>query len=170
MSNKRRLLLRCRLTRPFLGARRTKDGIRVFDINVINNKKYLEVDTIQWRWALREAFDSLGLVPEVDLDYVRLPADILSPTIRTYSRAWNPKNPVCRETFECYQAGTVITFPIFILGELEQKSFNGISITASRPPTREEIEKSFSIIGESIGLSPWGSKFGYGRFIVESIE
>lgn len=169
MSNKRRLIIKCRLTRPFLGARRNKDGIKAFDINIINNKKYLEVDTPQWRWALREAFDSLDLIPEVDVDYVRLPTDILSPTIRTYTRAWDPKNPKGRETFECYQAGTVISFPVFILSELEQHSFNGIRIEA-RPPTAEEIKESFSIIGESIGLSPWGSKFGYGRFVVESVE
>jgi hypothetical protein len=55
------------------------------------------------------------------------------------------------------------------LAELEQRNFNGIQIN-SRPPTKEEVKECFTIIGESIGLSPWGSKFGYGRFIVEEVE
>lgn len=115
---------------------------------------------------MQEAFDSMGLIPAVDIDYLRLPAEIVAPTIRTYKRTWESRS---EESFECFQAGTVITFPVFILAELEQRNFNGIQLN-SRPPTKEEVKECFTIIGESIGLSPWGSKFGYGRFIVEEVE
>lgn len=140
--------------------------MRVFDVNVIGDKKYFKIDTPQWRWAIQEAFNSMDLIPEVDVDYIRLPIEIPAPTIRTYKRNWESRN---EESFECFQAGTVITFPVFILSELEQKNFNGIRMS-SRPPTKEEVKQCFSIIGESIGLSPWGSKFGYGRFAIEEVE
>lgn len=163
MSN-HRFVIKCKLTTPFLGARR-KEKMRVFDINTVGDKKYFKIDNPQWRWALREAFGSMGLIPTVDIDYIRLPAEIQAPAIRTYKRLWESRN---EESFECFQAGTVITFPVFILTELEQRNFNGIQIS-SRPPTKEEVKECFEIIGESIGLSPWGSKFGYGRFIVEEV-
>lgn len=165
MGNNRRFLIRCKLTTPFLAARR-KEKMRIFDINNVGDKKFFKIDTPQWRWAIREAFDSMGLIPAVDIDYLRLPAEVLAPAIRTYKRTWESRS---EESFECFQSGTVITFPVFILGELEQRNFNGIQINA-RPPTKEEVKECFTIIGESIGLSPWGSKFGYGRFSVEEVE
>lgn len=138
--------------------------MRTFDRQKLDGVEYLELDNAQWRWALREAFQSMGLIPEVDLDYLRLPVSIKMPTIRMYVRVWDPKSKKNNECFESIQAGAVITIPVFILSELEQSSqFNGIQI-GSRAPTKEEVIQAFRIIGESIGLSPWGSKFGYGRF------
>jgi hypothetical protein len=37
-----------------------------------------------------------------------------------------------------------------------------------RSPTNEEIIKMLNFIGDMIGLSPWGSHFGYGKFHVVS--
>ena len=159
-----RFTIRIKVTRPFLGARWSQ-GVKTFDMEEKDGVKYFIPDNSQWRWALKEALGSLNLVPEVDPDYVRLPVSILAPTVRRYSRAWDPKNPTKREDYESFQAGTVITFPVFILSQLEQPVFNGIRIE-SRPPTKDELINCFKIIGENIGLSPWGSKFGYGRFIV----
>lgn len=164
--SKRRFSLKIKLTTPFLAARR-KERIRVFDTRIVDDKKYFKIDTPQWRWAIREAFSSMDLIPAVDIDYLRLPADILAPTIRTYRRVWDARRG--EESFECFQAGTLITIPLFILTELEQHVFNGIQI-ASRPPELQEVKTCFEIIGENIGLSPWGSKFGYGRFVVDSVE
>lgn len=165
-SNSHRLSLRCRITKPFLGARRQKDGIRAFDTGKEGDTTYFYPDIAQWRWALKESMDSLGLLPAVDVDFVRLPTKIQSPTIRIYTRVWDNKNPDKREMFQSFQAGTVITVPLFILNELEPTGFNGMP-SIQRPPTEEELTECFRVIGSELGLSPWGSKFGYGRFIIE---
>lgn len=160
--------MQCKLLKPFLASRRYEKGIRKFDVREVNGKKYFQVDIAQWRWALKEALDSLSLTPEVDVDYVRIPTELLAPTIRPFERVWDKNNPSKREIFESFQAGTLISIPIFILSELEQNTaFNGLRFE-SRPPTRAEVIECFKIIGSDIGLSPWGSKFGYGRFSVET--
>lgn len=165
--NCRRFVIPCRLTMPFLAYRRHEHGIRKFDTKEIDGKKYFQVDVPQWRWAIKEALGSMSLIPEVDVDYIRIPTSILAPMIRHYERVWDKANPTKRETFECFQAGTVMSIPVFILSELEQSSaFNNLRFQ-SRPPTHDEVVECFKIIGEDIGLSPWGSKYGYGRFTVE---
>lgn len=160
-----RLELKCRLTSPFLGQRRQGNGVRAFDTEERDGKTYFLPDVPQWRWALGQAMGSHGLIPASNVDFVRLPTRILSPAIRLYTRVWDSKNPSKRETFQAYQAGTVITFSVFLLDELEQKGSNGL-VLPQRPLTEEEVRECFATIGEHIGLSPWGSKFGYGRFLL----
>lgn len=168
-NSNRRFYLKCKLTRPFLGTRRDKDGYKAFDTEIVNGEVHYVPDCAQWKWAVRQAFEVMGLIPEVDPDYVKLPVTIKAPTMRLYSRAWNPKNSTQRETFWCFQQGTVLTFPILILSELETEARNQGFVVSSRPPTKEEVLECFKIVGEDIGLSPWGSKFDYGRFTVEEL-
>lgn len=108
--------------------------------------------------------DAIGILDKSDVDYVRLPTRIVMPKTHLYVRVLDRQNPDKRNTFESIQAGTVVSFPILILGQLESQ--NKLDLFKSRPPTVEEVKQCFSIIGEDIGLSPWGSKFGYGRFIL----
>lgn len=120
----------------------------------------------QWRWAFREALDSIGLLEKTDVDYLRFPVAIESPAIFQYVRQTYIKHQRQEQKFECFRTGTVLTVPLFLLGELEDK----------RPDwpdpemrlTEDIVRQCFTIIGEDIGLSPWGSKFGYGRFVLES--
>lgn len=166
-SGSHRLSLRCRITRPFLGHRRQQNGTRIFDTYKEGDATYFYPDVPQWRWALKEAMDSLGLLAEVDVDYVRLPTKILAPTIRLYTRVWDSKNQDKREMFQSFQAGAVLTIPLFILNELEPSGFSNTMPIEQRAPTAEEVTECFRVIGKEVGLSPWGSKFGYGRFTVE---
>ena len=157
--------LRLRVTKPWLGARRNKN-VRRFDIDKIGGKDHLVLDLVMWRWALREAMDAEGLLAESDVDYVSMPTHVPAPKIRLYQRVWDPKNPSGREMFESIQAGTVLTIPIVILSSLPSSGPFEDALNL-RPPTEEEVKRCFSVIGTSIGLSPFGSRFGYGRFIVE---
>lgn len=156
--------LRLRVKTPWLGERRAKD-IRQFDISKIGDKTYLFLDLVRWRWAIKEALDCMGILKDTDIDYIGLPATIPAPAIRMYKRRWDNKNPQHQEMFQCIQANTIITIPITILSSLPDNPM--AAALGTRPPTEEELIRCFAIIGESIGLSPFGSRFGYGRFDVE---
>lgn len=162
-SQTKRLILRCKLTSPFLGDQRSASGTRKFDTAIYKDELYFLPNNAQWRWALKEAMDAIGVLAESNIDFVRLPSRILAPKIHLYTRILDRQNPDRRDRFDCFQEGTVISFPVMILGSLEQNNPLGLP---ERPPTQDEIIQCFELIGESIGLSPWGSKFGYGRFML----
>ena len=132
----------------------------------VGNTVYWLPKVTQWRWALKEAFNSMGLLTQTSVDFVRLPTRIVCPSTYMYSRAYGGRDVDKKEMFESFRSGTVLTFNVFILSSLEQS--NIMINFPQRPPTVEETVKAFSIIGEDIGLSPWGSKFDYGRFTVVS--
>lgn len=156
--------LKLRVSRPWLGDRRGKD-IRKFDTEKIGDKTYMILDLVRWRWAIREALDSMGILGQTDIDYIGLPATILAPELRMYKRIWDAKNPDNREMFQCIQTGTLITISVTVLSSLPDNPL--AESLGLRPPTVDEVRQCFEIIGERIGLSPFGSHFGYGRFIVE---
>lgn len=59
--------------------------------------------------------------------------------------------------FECIRSNTRITIPA-VLDSLNENC-----------PSLRVVESVFNRIGESEGMSPWGSSSGYGRFSVQSI-
>lgn len=163
-SQTKRVILRCKLLSPFLGDQRSPSGVKRLNSTSQAGVDYFLPSNAQWRWALKEAMDALGILNETGVDYVRLPSRIPMPKVHLYTRVFDRQNPDKRNTHECFQAGTVLSFPVLILGSLEQTS--GMEVFRDRPPTESEIKDCFSLIGEDIGLSPWGSKFGYGRFVL----
>lgn len=168
-NSSKKLLLSCRLDTPFLGNIHSRDKIMRFDIVKSGTDNWLRTNMPQWRWALREAMDSIGILAESNVDYVRLPIKVKAPSIRYYSLRGSAKDNGKSSTYECFQAGTVLTFPVFILSQLEgDDGMQGLF--KQRPPTEQEVMECFSTIGECIGLSPWGSKSGYGRFTIETGE
>lgn len=156
--------LKLRITRPWLAERKLKD-IRKFDVDTVGDKLFMSLDLVRWRWAIKEALDGIGVLGETDIDYIGLPASIPAPSFRLYKRIWDPKDPGKQELFQCIPSGTVLTIPLVIFSSLPDNPM--AAYLGLRPPTEEEIRKCFSVIGESIGLSPFGSRFGYGRFILE---
>lgn len=160
--------IKIKLKKAMLAARHGKGDVRRFDLNPgSSNKVRWEINQVQWRWAMSEALDSMNLLRETSVDYIRIPVDIECPGIGLYTRRWTDKAGSHKEDFEAFRAGTTITIPVTILSELEGKSDSPFdNLLSLRPPTEEEVFKCFDIIGAEIGLSPWGSKFGYGRFEV----
>ena len=163
-SQTKRITLRCKLISPFLGDQRSASGVRKLNSTMQNDTTYFLPNNAQWRWALREAMDAIGILDKTNIDYVRLPTRIVAPKMHLYVRLLERQDPDKRDTFECFQAGTVMSFNVLILGRLEHEvNLPGLE---DRPPTEQELRQCFDIIGENIGLSPWGSKFGYGRFTI----
>jgi hypothetical protein len=157
--------LKIKLTTPFLGNQKTREQVRRFQ----RNKKThdLVLDIFQWAWALKEACVAVKLDNLVDTTAIRLPEEIKAPKLELYVRKWkNDKGFQQEEMFESIKSGAVLTMEILITQESYRPENKNNNL---RGPTMEEFEKILKLAGELIGLSPWGSHFGYGRFKVHSL-
>lgn len=163
------LQLRIKLVTPFLGDT-LRGGVNKFVTKTIQNGDKQEVffmpQVSLWRWALTEALDAIGILHETNIDYIGLPVMLRCPTIRYYSKSMTLKSgKVVERRFECFNGGAELTIPLMLFNKLDSTS-----IVPERPMTVEELRKCFDIIGLNIGLSPWGHKHGYGRFVVLGLE
>lgn len=147
-----------RLQKAVLAERRGTH-CRVMDTAIKDGELVWELNQVRWRWMMNEAMASVPGTEDVSVDYIRLPVYVKAPKLCMYERKYTLNGEKKKETFEAFPAGSRITVPIFILNEMESDD-----ITDKRPPTKEEVLAMFEVAGESIGISPWGSKFGYGRF------
>lgn len=149
--------IKIRVKTPILGSRRDHKGIWRFD----RNDGGWEVDQKHWNGLTNNAIRNLEL--ECDRDQIRFPDVILLPRVELYRRVWKErgKNKEIIAYHECIRKGTLITLVAVTLDwKWEQRV---------RPPDKNELAKIFQNIGDFEGLSPFGSKFGYGRFSLESI-
>lgn len=122
-----------------------------------------------WRWAMLDAVESLNL--EVDINRVHLPPGIRLPTIFLFERNYKtrPKNRhqegrAKTAKHEAVRTNTILGFKVNISSPRPDEK------TPAAAPTAGELEKIFNHIGEYIGLSPFGSAFGFGRFYIHSIS
>jgi len=159
--------LQIKLRSSMLGAKRTKNNIRVFERDNSYKPERLKIDLSQWYWAIGESQNSLGM-QGVDPFGVRLESSFDSPTLEMYVRRWDDRRQKDnREMFESIRKGAILTFPMMLLNKTEPHA--GID-SDKRPPTIKELKDTFDCVGSMLGLSPWGSKFGYGRFSVQSLK
>lgn len=140
------LVVKIKLTQPLLGELKPdQKGLRRF--KKLNGR--IHVNILEWQTKLADAAKQLGYT--VDVSAVIPQPHYLPASVHTYRRIWSR---VHCEVFECFRKGTVLTLE-FLIRE-EQK----------RCPTPHELKRMFEVCGEYLGLSQWGSKFGYGRFEV----
>jgi len=152
--------VKIRLTMPWLGAQKTTEQIRRFKLS--KDKKELDLDRELWDWAYRQAIASLHF-DDIDSTTIRSSMSIKSPTVALHTRKYkNKAGKQQQELFECIVKNTVITIPVMV-------ATNPEDMNDKRSPTKKELETMFEFIGEFVGLSPWGSKFGYGTFKLISI-
>jgi len=156
--------VKLRLTRHMLGQQRTTDGVRRFT-RVRSDDARISIDLQHWSWAFREAAASLHLPVNITTLYPA--AGIATPTLVMYTRRWTTKKEDGRERpqsemFEAIREGTVLTF--------QMVSTSGPEKTDAQAPDCAQITALLNFIGEFIGISQWGNKYGYGRFRVESIR
>ena len=69
-----------------MGDQRSASGTRKFDTATYKDELYFLPNNAQWRWALKEAMDAIGVLAESNIDFVRLPSRILAPKIHLYTR------------------------------------------------------------------------------------
>lgn len=150
--------IKIRLNTPMLGQQRDPSGIRRFTRAAGNA---LAIDLERWIWAFNEAAKALHL--EVYTGALHPAAGISAPTLVFYNRRWidrkQGKETPRSEMFESVRKGTVLTFRVAVT--------DGQELPA---PNAEHLKHLFSYIGEFIGISQWGNRFGYGRFAVEAVN
>ncbi len=155
---------RIKITSAWLGSERTPNQVRRFERN--DSTKDLKINLAQWNWALVEAMDALGM-DSVDPSTIRFPTHISPPALELYIRRWSHTGKETQqEKFEAIRTGTHLTFDVLITRTKEPSS---ASQGNSRPPTVDEYRRVMEFIGDRIGLSPWGSRMGYGRFQVMDV-
>lgn len=140
-----------------LGQQRDPTGIRRFTRTAQGS---LALDLERWIWAFNHAAEAL----KFDVHTAALhPAEgIAAPTLVLYNRRWidrkNGKETLRAEMFESVRKGAVLTFRLAVTAGEEKPA-----------PSLEQVQAMFNHIGEFIGISQWGNRWGYGRFFVESV-
>lgn len=142
------LRLKLRLLQDCLGGS-SPDHVRVRRFCRFN--KGIRIDQDAWRAGLEQAARHLGLPNSID--WLILPINYAAPTLHLVTRQYNQgKNS---ETFECFKARTIITFDV--------------TIDEKKSPDPATMLQMWNLFGSAVGMSEFGSKFGYGRFEIESI-
>jgi hypothetical protein len=154
-------LLKIRVVeKPWLGQQKNGgDKIRKFRRD---KKNRIAINQVQWQWAMASAAKSLEY--DIDVETIRTESGFDAPTMGLYNRRWVHKGKPHEELFECIREGSVLSIPILVMesGEIEGQQY--------KAPTRDELEHVFEYTGMFIGLSPWGSKWGYGLYEIVALD
>lgn len=135
--------VKLRIVTPWLGELLpTRDGVRHFN----KQGNCLLVDRAAWLEQFNHAAGRLGFV--IDISTICPPEHLLMASTHVYRKEFSR---VKVESFESFRKGTILCLQI----EVKEKQ---------RAPTEAQMQHLFTYIGVHLGLSPWGSKFGYGRF------
>lgn len=149
--------IKIRMTTPLLGQQRDPSGIRRFTRTA---SQAIAIDLERWLWAFSEAAKSLHV--NVHTSSLHPAEGIAAPTIVLYNRRWKDRKSgqevQRQEMFESVRKGTVLTFRLAVTTDSENQK-----------PTAEQVQSLFGYIGEFIGISQWGNRFGYGRFSVDNV-
>ena len=153
--------LRLRLTTPFLGATKGEPTLR-FDRG--DTGDWLRLNVAQWLHALSEAGKSLELPTDMDPTAVTVQPVYRRPSSMVlYRRNYHRDGRPAHVMHEAINRNVILTVEIFL-------PVNAVTADSHRPPTAEELRQMLEFVGAYVGLSPWGSKFGYGKFTVESLH
>jgi hypothetical protein len=142
--------LRIKLSKPWLAAQPPDHrGIRRFKMN----GDLVFVHTDYWKEQLRIA--AMQLHYPIDVNTLYPPQGIRPASIHLFRRIFSKRR---QELFESFRTGTVLTFDFMVRED------------QSRCPDTEQFRNMLSFVGEYLGLSQFGSKFGFGRFQVLDIK
>jgi hypothetical protein len=149
--------LRLKLTSAYLGNKNTREHVRKFDRTP---EGLIRIDKALWLWAFQEALEAFQWF-DIDSSCIRMELTEAPATI-LYNRRWRQGDQALTEKFEAISKGGILGFRVLILNRSEAP--------AKRPPSLDEFRALLNTIGQMIGVSPWGSKFEYGRFLVLSVD
>jgi hypothetical protein len=117
-----------------------------------------------WSFAVREALE-ICKADDMLPDMFGCPLPVKMPSIHLYVRRGKPSAKPFSQTkehrHECFNSNTVLTV---------RASFTRSRQAPAIPcPSYADAALVLQCIGENIGISTWGSSFGYGRFDLLSI-
>lgn len=156
--------LRMRLTSTWLGQQKTKDNVRRFRRD---REGRIAIDLAHWSWTFQQAAEAMKML-DVDTECIRTESGFEAPSLILYHRKYRYKGKPHEEMFEAIRENNILTMPILVTGFIEEGPSG--ECNPKHPPTRKELEKLLQFSGKWLGLSPWGCKYGYGRFEVESLN
>ena len=147
-----------------LGDQATRDNLRKFDSPPVLDGD-IRLSIPRWHWAVQEAAKQANLEC-VDVKRIMVNYRLRRPKMELYNRSWfedrKGKKVRCSEMFESIRAGAELTLGFLVVDSADPSEQD----SDLRSPTLEELTVLMQTIGEYIGVSPWGSSFGYGRFDV----
>lgn len=136
--------LKIRLGKPFLGSMSPDNrGIRRFRMD----GEKVAVHTEFWREQFRIA--AMQLHYPINVQTLHPPVGITPASIHLFRRIFSKRRV---ELFESFRAGTVLMFDFMVREDLPQC------------PDVVQFKNMLGFVGEYLGLSQFGSKFGFGRF------
>lgn len=146
------VITQVRLTSHILGELKPDDrGIRRFRMN---DRRQIHVNQVQWLDDLVFAAHNLKLGLSVRKTVIP-PPGIVPASIHLYRRVYSGAKV---EFFESMRKGTVLTFELVLQDHLP------------KCPTLEQLKQILAVHGEYCGISQWGSKFGFGRFVLVDVR
>lgn len=172
MSSSSIVAITIKVHKPFLGDQgspntetKTKLGLKK-----VGGRYAFPVKTAWWQKSIKDAAQILGISSYVNLEAIAVPTWVYTTTeVVDHTRTWKQHGTKQIQVFESVPENATLLFSISILPESEiQLSQIAAQLNKLAQPTLSDIENIFSCIGEYIGLSPFGSKFGFGRFEVQS--
>jgi len=144
------ILSTIKLTQPLLGNIQTSSGLRAFSLLNKDPKeqvKLIEINTQYWLAIFLQAGKELGLNLKKE-NFIFSTVMEFDGNFEVETRTFNKTNV---ETFEAVGRGSELTIK-FLYKDPEI--------------SRVALVNLLRHVGNFYGISPWGSKFGYGRFIV----
>lgn len=160
--------LELKLYNAILGWRRAEiddDVVMMLDTRQVGGTLMWEVDQRRWKWALDQACRALGMDSDnVSVDYIALPTSVPVAGVTPYVRRHRDHGTIREVRHEAIRSSSRIRVKVVVLDTLEHGNGD------TRPPTQDELFDMFKLVGDNIGLSPYGSQLGYGRFSVTVIE
>jgi hypothetical protein len=145
-------ILQLRLTSHLLGELRPDhNGIRRFKKD---KQGRMFVNQRTWQDQLQLAARNLQM--DVDIRRTVIPPEsIICASVHLFRRVYSQVNI---ELFESFRKGTILTFDVMVRDDLPKH------------PREEQVRSIFEFTGEKLGLSQFGSKFGFGRFVLVGIN
>lgn len=163
------LLCRFRMNTHLLGIKLTPLGkgltIRRFERT---EEGSLKTPLAIWDWALRETISNLGWRDVVDWSAIRPDPVFNTSQLGIHRRSYYKGEMKKTEDYECVDPGMTVTQPMLLTEAPDNISTR--KKVGSRTPTLEEVSVVMECIGRYCGISPWGNRYGYGRFELDGVE
>lgn len=159
--------IKIKLESPMLG--QMEDGTKVKRFERTKDQDFIILSNEIFRWAVEEAVALLRWDNLISTVYMVEIMPIKRPTLILYNRTYKDKISGNKKVtaHECIRSGAVLTMDLLTLNNLPKSAVE----KNLKPPTKEEMQKIFEVIGKFFSISPWGSYTGkYGRFSLISFE
>lgn len=158
-----RLMFSLRLTSPMLGDRNIN---KVLVFGRERKSELILLDQPQWAWAWATALAEVA-GDDVYMHSIRMDRYLANIATQLHSRLYRTGQTRATCDHESIRKGAIVSFGASIVspdpGEPQH-------VQRKRIPESHEIYAALVRIGDTLGISPFGSKFGYGRFNIEAME